>query len=146
MAIAGILAQLFLTLSAATAEPLDAALATIDAGDNTHWYSIRHLEVEGKGWTDTKAPFDRLPAKAEGVVRDAVWKLSRNSAGMCVRFTTDSPWVQVRWTLTGASLAMSHMPATGVSGVDLYAKTPAGAWHWLACGQPKQPGTNQPSS
>jgi hypothetical protein len=32
---------------------------------------------------------------------------------------------------------MTHMPATGVSGLDLYVKDPQGKWRWLAVGQPK---------
>ena len=56
----------------------------------TRWYDARELEVEGKGWTETKAFFDRLPARAEGVVRAPVWGLSRNSAGICIRFVTDA--------------------------------------------------------
>lgn len=113
-----------------------------EPAETTQWYSIRELEVEGKGWTDTKEFFDRLPAKAEGVVRGAVWGLSRHSAGMCARFVSDAPSLQARWTLTGANLAMAHMAATGVSGLDLYVKTPEGRWRWLACGQPKQTPTN----
>src|SRR5262249_47654418 len=31
-----------------------------------------------------------------------------------------------------------HMPATGVSGLDLYVKTEAGKWHWLAIGRPSK--------
>src|SRR5437773_1488332 len=83
-------------------------------------YDDRLLDVEGQGWKDIKAPFDRLPAKAEGKVPDAVWNLSRQSAGLAVRFVTDSPTVHVKWSLTSANLAMPHMPATGVSGIDLY--------------------------
>ena len=45
------------------------------------WTDIRSFGVEGRGWNDTKAFYDRLPAKAEGVVRQPVWDLSRNSAG-----------------------------------------------------------------
>lgn len=101
------------------------------------WTDLRKLDVEGKGWTDTKAPFDRLPAKAEGVVRDAVWNLSRHSAGLCVRFVTDAPEIHAKWTLTSKSLAMPHMPATGVSGVDLYVKADDGTRRWLAVGFPK---------
>jgi hypothetical protein len=82
--------------------------------------------VEGKGWTDTKAFFDRLPAKAEGVVRKEVWGLGRQSAGLCVRFATDATTISARWTLTSDRLAMPHMPATGVSGLDLYVKTDSG--------------------
>ena len=32
---------------------------------------------------------------------------------------------------------MPHMPATGVSGLDLYAKADDGRWRWLAVGQPQ---------
>ena len=97
---------------------------------------VRELTVEGKGWTDTNSFFDRLPAKAEGVVRPPVWGLSHDSAGLCVRFTTDATSLQARWTLRSKSLAMPHMPATGVSGLDLYVKTEQGGWHWVAVGQP----------
>jgi len=100
------------------------------------WFDIRQLGVEGQGWTENKSPYDRLPAKAEGQVRDAVWGLSRDSAGMCVRFVTDAPTIHARWALTKAKLEMPHMPATGVSGVDLYAKDDKGRWRWLAVGQP----------
>ena len=100
------------------------------------WFDIRQLGVEGQGWTETKSPYDRLPAKAEGQVRDAVWSLSRDSAGMCVRFVTDATSIHARWTLTKAKLEMPHMAATGVSGVDLYAKDPNGRWRWVSVGQP----------
>ena len=91
-----------------------------------NWTDIRDLRIEGQGWTDTKAPFDRLPARAEGVVTDAVWERSRQSAGLCARFITDAQEIRGRWTLTKDRLAMPHMPATGVSGLDLYIETPEG--------------------
>jgi hypothetical protein len=119
------------------AEPLDKALAKPDAKGEVDWYDVQHLNVEGKGWTGTKAFFDRLPGKAEGVVPNSVWGLSRHSTGLCVRFTTASPALHCRWMLTSDRLAMPHMPATGVSGVDLYVKTENG-WRWLAVGQPSQ--------
>jgi acetyl esterase/lipase len=115
---------------------LDPASAKSDAGDTTQWYDIRQLDLEGVGWNDTKAPFDRLPGKAEGVVRDAVWQLSRHSAGICVRFVTAAQQIKARWTLTSDRLAMPHMPATGVSGLDLYVRRDNGSWRWLAVGQP----------
>lgn len=118
-------------------EVIAPSLAKSQPGEATLWYDIRHLDVEGKGWPETKSPFDRLPGKAEGVVPNSVWGLSRHSAGLCVRFVTDAPAIQARWTLTSDRLAMPHMPATGVSGVDLYAKSDDGKWLWLAVGQPK---------
>jgi lysophospholipase L1-like esterase len=102
------------------------------------WYDLRLLDVEGKGWTDTKAPYDRLPARAEGVVRSPVWNLSRQSAGLCARFVTEAASIHARWTLTSNNLAMPHMPATGVSGLDLYVLSEKGRWQWLANGRPAQ--------
>jgi N,N-dimethylformamidase beta subunit-like, C-terminal/GDSL-like Lipase/Acylhydrolase family/N-terminus of Esterase_SGNH_hydro-type len=110
--------------------------AKADPDGKTHWYDIRALGVEGQGWKDTKAPFDRLPARAEKLVRPAVWGLSRHSAGLCVRFVTDATSIKTRWTVTSDRLAMPHMPATGVSGLDLYVRGPGGRWQWLAVGRP----------
>lgn len=104
--------------------------------DYRRWTDIRQLHVEGQGWTDVAAPFDRFPARAEGKVPSSVWGLSRQSAGMHVRFVTSATRISARWVLTSPNLGMVHMPPTGVSGLDLYVKSPAGQWHWLAVGRP----------
>lgn len=54
---------------------------------------------------------------------------------MCVRFMTNATTIHARWQLKSDELAMPHMPATGVSGVDLYVRHD-GTWRWLATGQP----------
>jgi hypothetical protein len=117
------------------ADEIDRARAEADPGGTLLWYDLRLLDLEGQGWADTKAPFDRLPARAEGVVRGPVWELSRHSAGLCARFVTDATALHARWTLTSADLAMPHMPATGVSGLDLYVRS-RDRWQWLAVGRP----------
>ncbi|MBI5387423.1 MAG: SGNH/GDSL hydrolase family protein [Verrucomicrobia bacterium] len=114
-----------------------AALAAAGPAPGLIWTDLRELGVEGQGWTDTKAPYDRLPAKAEGKVRSAVWNLGRHSAGLCVRFVTDAGEIHARWVLVSSNLAMPHMAATGVSGLDLYVKTDRGQWRWLAVGRPE---------
>ena len=112
-----------------------AARAQTNSQGELRWHDARELSVEGRGWTDTKDFYDRLPARAENVVRQNVWNLSRDSAGMCVRFVTDATMIAARWQLRKAALAMPHMPATGVSGLDLYVKHD-GDWRWLANGRP----------
>lgn len=102
------------------------------------WHDVQEWGVEGKGWKDTKQYFDRLPGRAEGKVRDAVWGLSRHSAGMSVRFATDSTEIWADYAVTSANLAMPHMPATGVSGLDLYAQTDDGHWQWISVVKPTQ--------
>jgi hypothetical protein len=125
------------------ADAIDPAKAKADPGGAILWYDLRLLDVEGKGWEATRAPYDRLPAKADKMVRGPVWGLSRHSTGMCARFVTDATAIQARWTVTSDRLAMPHMPATGVSGLDLYTRlTPDGSWQWLGIGRPTQAPTN----
>ena len=106
------------------------------------WFDVRRAGLEGKGWTDTEAFYDRLPARAMGVVREEVWELSRHTAGLCVRFATDAKAIWARWSLLHGDLAMPHMPATGVSGLDLYARDEDNQWRWTGLGQPQTAGQN----
>lgn len=100
------------------------------------WHDVRDWGIEGKGWSDTTRYFDRLPSRAEGVVRTPVWDLSRHSAGMTVRFSTDAPEIHIRYSLLSEQLALPIMPATGVSGVDLYAADAEGIERWVAVTAP----------
>lgn len=106
--------------------------------DSITWHAVSEWGVEGRGWSNVNRFYDRLPAKAESIVRDKVWNLSRHSAGMSCRFTTDAPEIQVRYALLLSRLEMAHMPATGVSGVDLYALMEDGAWRWIGTALPTE--------
>jgi lysophospholipase L1-like esterase len=107
------------------AQSRPAATTKASAGgvpDNLTWYDVREWGVEGRGFDDTEQYYDRLPARAKGVVRAPVWSLARDTSGMLAQFDADTPAVYVRYRLTRDTVAMPHMPATGVSGVDLYAQ------------------------
>ena len=135
----------FLVSAAALATAVPAASATSRAkntppatkpakaagvGPNVVWHDVREWGVEGKGFADTENYFDRLPARAKGVVRDAVWNLSRDTSGMAVFFETNAPDLFVRYSVLKSDLAMAHMPATGVSGLDLYGMSDKG-WRYI---------------
>jgi lysophospholipase L1-like esterase len=105
--------------------------------DEVAWHDVRQWGVEGKGWADTARYFDRFPARAEQTVRPEVWNLSRHSAGMLTRFETNSSEIHARYALLSDRLQMFHMPATGVSGLDLYARDAQGGDRWLAVSRPE---------
>src|SRR5580704_12079112 len=105
------------------------------------WVDAKKLTLEGLGFKDVKAPYDRLPGRAEGVVPPAVWNLSHDSAGALVRFTAATTAIHARWTVTNKNLAGANITAIASSGLDLYARTDAGKWRWLGIGQPKFPDT-----
>lgn len=104
------------------------------------WHDVRDLGIEGRGWPAEAMEryYDRLPARAKGRVRGAVWNLSRHSAGMLTRFRSDATAVHVRYALLSPTLALPHMPATGVSGADLYARDRDGRWRWVAVARPEK--------
>lgn len=101
------------------------------------WHDVRAWGIEGKGWSATAHYFDRLPGRAEGVVREAVWRLSRQATGLCARFETDGPAIAVRWTLRTPPVVQPHLPAVASNGVDLYGRREDGRWNWLAAGRPE---------
>ncbi|MBT3569273.1 MAG: hypothetical protein HN494_10545 [Opitutae bacterium] len=110
------------------------------AQNETQWRDVTEWGVEGRGWADQERTrwFDRFPVKAEGKVTKAVWNLSRHSAGMMVRFKTDATTIRAKWKLLSSRLGMPHMPPSGVSGLDLYARDAKGQWRWAAATKPNK--------
>lgn len=102
------------------------------------WHDVTTWGVEGRAWPELKRErwFDRLPAEAQPKVTPAVWNLSRDSAGMVVRFKTNATSVWADYKLKNPRIAQPHMPATGVSGVDLYARDKDGKWRWVNVTKP----------
>jgi len=102
-------------------------------GSLISWWNPAQNEfdaIDGQGWADgLESPYDRFPAKAKNTVREAVWNLSKHSAGLKIRFRSNASEIKVRYGVKG-NMAMPHMPATAVSGVDLYAKDSDGKWIW----------------
>lgn len=89
------------------------------------WHNPQHAAnrsasfIQNQGWNEDGGNYRRLPLRAKGKVREQVWNLACESAGLVVRFTTDAEEIKVKYKVTGG-YSMPHMPATGVSGVDLY--------------------------
>lgn len=118
---------------------LDPAMAASKASNpNLDWHDVTKWGIEGRILPDQdrKLWFDRLPSSAEGKVTDAVWNLSRDSAGMMARFKTSSSAISVHYKVRKSQLGMPHMPATGVSGIDLYARDNDGKWKWVQVTKP----------
>lgn len=102
--------------------------------DYTWWNPAENAfpVIEGRGWqTELAGFYDRLPAKAESLVRKDVWNLSKHSAGLYIKFETNAADIIVKYVpLNKNNFGMPHMPPTGVSGVDLYAIDQSGKWVW----------------
>jgi len=100
------------------------------------WHDTATWEIEGKGWEDTARRYDRLPARAQSLVRDVVWDLSHTSAGLCLHFATDKQQIRARYDLLHPTISMAHMPATSHSVLDLYGEDANGVMRWVGATQP----------
>lgn len=111
------------------------ALFALTATAQTRWQNPLEAGtdiIHGRWWnSELKDTYHRLTPRAEGVVRGAVWNLSKQSAGLSICFHTNSPSIKVRYKVTGGR-SMFHMPSTGVSGLDLYATDAKGQLRWCA--------------
>ncbi len=84
------------------------------------YYSILEAPIEVTGLSVKQdGKFYRLPLEIIDRISDGVRTLAKDSAGGCVRFSTDSKNVEVKVTLKNGG-CMSHMPLTGMSGTDIY--------------------------
>ena len=123
---------------AAKAAPKSVDRFAVRPDEKISWHDVRATDLEGRAFPDAerKSYFDRLPAEADGKVTPAVWGLSRDSAGLMFRFRTDATTIYAHYKVTKPQLAMPHMPATGVSGLDLYARDKDGKWRWVQVARP----------
>lgn len=96
------------------------------------WHGLSPSDFEGKGWEDTEAPFDRVPARIKDVLPN-VWKNGHSSTGMCVHFNTDSTSVHARLTLGSDQIGEQNFNVCSHSGVDLYSyDSHEKRWRWAA--------------
>lgn len=112
------------------------------ADDGFQWIDGKTLALEGRGFS-SETEYARLPERFKEKIPAPVWGLSRHSAGIALRFVTDAPEMKIRWSLTGGSLAMEHMPATGVSGVDVYRHVATNEWRFVQNGRPVRKDGNE---
>lgn len=118
-------------------ERYDLRMALANASVDTNgvkWIDGRCLPLEGKCFDDVEAFYDRLPKNVTTNVNAGVRSMKHHSSGLQFRFRTDSKTLDFRWIPYSGSLAMDHMPATGVSGIDIY-RMDGGKWRYVETGR-----------
>lgn len=88
----------------------------------------------GKCIEETSARYERLPMEFKDTIRKSMWDLGRNSAGLYIRFRSNSSKVCARWKSTSPRQYMPHMADVGDSGLDLYILTEKDGWRFAGSG------------
>lgn len=85
------------------------------------FYDTEQAPFRIYGVTKEDGYFRRMPQTVARTVNDGVYKLHTNTAGGRVRFVTDSAAVAIHAEIDGIP-PFSHMPLTGIGGLDLYVR------------------------
>jgi len=106
--------------------------------DQVKYFNRDYFLIEGTTIDASlkESPYDRFPKSYKEKVRKPVWNLSRNSAGISIRFFSDSPIIKVKWKLLNNS-EMNHMAYTGIKGIDLYYNSDDG-WKYINTARPEE--------
>jgi hypothetical protein len=112
---------------------LNVSCQTPVQADSIVYFDGQSFNIIGKFHSEKN--YVRFPERYKNTLRKEVWDLSQNSAGISVRFRTNSSVIEVRWTAKN-DYSMDHMPETGVKGVDLYAFTDC-KWRYVNTGRVK---------
>ena len=112
------------------------SLANAQESSKSVYYDASSFPIYGKAIENTSATYERLPASLEGVIRKPVWDLAHHSAGISVRFRSNSTSIRLRWESFGLH-SMNHMTDTGTRGLDLYSQDPVdGKWRFVKSARP----------
>ena len=80
---------------------------------------------------EVRKNYHRIAESIQPQLRDAVWSLSKNSAGLTIRFYCNAPTITIKYKLENGT-NMHNMAPMGSSGVDLYSLDSKGYERWCA--------------
>jgi len=100
----------------------------------TVYYDASSFPLLGKISDSTETRYERLPARLKNVSRKSVWDLGKNTAGLAIRFRSDSRQISAKWEVLN-DFSMNHMTPTGIKGLDLYC-IENGVWTFVNSARP----------
>lgn len=99
------------------------------------YWDAADFPLLGKATDATLTRYERLPDSLEHISRKPLWELGRNSAGLAVRFRSNSTCIAAKWEVR-LNRTMNHMTPTGIKGLDLYCLQ-EGKWVFAGSGRPQ---------
>ena len=111
-----------------------ALFLSLMAKAQTVYYDASAFPLLGKISDATETRYERLPARLKEISREPVWELGKSTAGLAIRFCSDSRQISVKWE-TLYNGVMNHMAQTGSKGLDLYCLE-NGKWTYVNTARP----------
>ena len=100
------------------------------------YHDAANFPLLGRATECVGVRYERFPDSLKSISRAPLWNLSRNSAGMAIRFRSNTTTIAAEWVALFNS-HMNHMTDTGVKGLDLYCLQKNGDWRFVNSARPK---------
>lgn len=114
-----------------------AQVFTYGDGNDLRYEDAAQFRIINRGFTDTQPLWTRIPDALKDSTRPEIFELAQCSAGIGIRFRTNSKTIAARYLLR-EDCEMSHMAYTGIKGADLYMLTEEDdRWHYIGTARPK---------
>ena len=99
------------------------------------YHDASQFPLLGKAVQRTEMRYNRLPDSLKNISRSPLWNLSKNSAGMAIRFRSNSTRIAVKWENIFNN-HMNHMTDVGTKGLDLYCWESNEQWRFVNSARP----------
>ena len=94
-------------------------LCAFSVNSQTVYYDASEFPLYGKATDASATRYERLPDSLRNICSQPLWELGQNSAGLAIRFRSNSTSVSAKWEVL-LDRNMNHMTPTGIKGLDLY--------------------------
>jgi hypothetical protein len=113
------------------------AVSEAKTSDDLVYYDLSGYPLLGTLAPDASIKYSRLPDSIMETTRDGLKNLGKNSAGMNIRFRSNTENIAVRFK-PRKMIDMNHMTLTGISGLDLYTMLPDSSWTTVSSARPSK--------
>lgn len=97
-----------------------------------------NFRIINRGWNNTVTPYSRMPQYMQDSCRENQWWLYNHSAGIGIRFATNSKRIAAQYNLIN-NFHMQHMAMTGIKGTDLYyLNEETNRWEYVNTARPQE--------
>lgn len=98
------------------------------------YHNASAFPLLGKATQHTATRYERLPDSLRNISRKPLWDLGQNSAGLAIRFNSNSTTIAAKWDLL-LNRELNNMSPAGIKGLDLYCLQ-NGKWVFVNSGRP----------
>lgn len=118
------------------------AVTCLNVAAQLSYYDASKFQIIGRPDVVSAKAYVRLPDALKGQVRDELWNLGQNTAGIAIRFRSNATEIGAKWRNTSV-FNMNHMTPTGIRGLDLYCLQDDGTWRFVNSARPAEKISNK---